>query len=158
VEPDHEPDHGHKVELADEHLQHSQRPPDRLSGREVAEARRGEDGEAEVHPLALGAVGPVREVRGGVDLDDEADDPGEQEADQEVDGERAGDRLQRHAMHGDQAKEPAHEAQRDRQREHAAQHRRRCRPEHSHADADHGERAENRDDCRSDSAHLAVAA
>ena len=53
VADDHADDR-HEVELADEHLDDGERVADRRGGREVAEARRGEHGEAVVDAVALG--------------------------------------------------------------------------------------------------------
>ena len=56
-------DDRHEIELADEHLEHGERPPRARGGRVVAEPGRRERGEAEVDARVLGGVGSLGEVR-----------------------------------------------------------------------------------------------
>ena len=61
-----------EVQLAGEHLDDREGVTHWSRGGEVAKARRREHGEAEVDPVPLRAAGVLREVRGGINVSDEA--------------------------------------------------------------------------------------
>ena len=145
VTDDHADDR-HEIELADEHLDDRERMPDRGGRGVVAEAGRGEDGEAVVHAVALGRVAALGEERGIADLRGDAHDPREDQAGHDVDRQRPHHHLERDPFQPHEPQQAPDERDHDAERQDGVRREHDGDREHPEGNGDHDEHRDHGED------------